>query len=130
MAEKSTAAGPDLSQGLNLADIAEGATISGRVKDEPVLLSRFGKEFFAVSGTCTHYGAALSDGLASGESIRCPWHHACFSLRTGEVHRGPALDPLQRWKVDIEGDRAFVREQLAEAPAAASAEGKWTRSSS
>jgi NADPH-dependent 2,4-dienoyl-CoA reductase/sulfur reductase-like enzyme/nitrite reductase/ring-hydroxylating ferredoxin subunit len=113
MGEDAAAAGPDFSQGVKLADIAEGATIGGRVGDEPVLLSRIDGELFAIGGACTHYGGALAEGLASGGTVRCPLHHACFDLKTGEVLRAPALDPLDRWKVEIDGDLAFVREKLA-----------------
>jgi NADPH-dependent 2,4-dienoyl-CoA reductase/sulfur reductase-like enzyme/nitrite reductase/ring-hydroxylating ferredoxin subunit len=113
MGGNAEASGPDFSQGVRLTDVAEGATLAGRVGDEAVLLSRFDRELFAVSGTCTHYGGALADGVNSGGSVRCPLHHACFSLRTGEMLRAPALDPLDRWEVEIEGDRAFVRKKLA-----------------
>jgi NADPH-dependent 2,4-dienoyl-CoA reductase/sulfur reductase-like enzyme/nitrite reductase/ring-hydroxylating ferredoxin subunit len=113
MGEDAAAAGPDFSQGVKLADIAEGATIGGRVGDEPVLLSRIDGELFAIGGACTHYGGALAEGLPSGGTVRCPLHHACFDLKTGEVLRAPALDPLDRWKVEIDGDLAFVREKLA-----------------
>jgi NADPH-dependent 2,4-dienoyl-CoA reductase/sulfur reductase-like enzyme/nitrite reductase/ring-hydroxylating ferredoxin subunit len=112
MGEDAAAAGPDFSQGVKLADIAEGATIGGRVGDEPVLLSRIDGELFAIGGACTHYGGALAEGLPSGGTVRCPLHHACFDLKTGEVLRAPALDPVDRWKVEIDGDLAFVREKL------------------
>jgi NADPH-dependent 2,4-dienoyl-CoA reductase/sulfur reductase-like enzyme/nitrite reductase/ring-hydroxylating ferredoxin subunit len=113
MGEDAAAAGPDFFQGVKLADIAEGATMGGRVGDEPVLLSRIDGELFAIGGACTHYGGALAEGLPSGGTVRCPLHHACFDLKTGEVLRAPALDPLDRWKVEIDGDLAFVREKLA-----------------
>ena len=115
MGGNAAAAGPDFSHGVKLADIAEGATIGGRVGDEPILLSRIDGELFAIGGACTHYGGALAEGLASGGNVRCPLHHACFDLKTGEVLRAPALDPLDRWKVDVEGDLAFVREKLRSA---------------
>jgi NADPH-dependent 2,4-dienoyl-CoA reductase/sulfur reductase-like enzyme/nitrite reductase/ring-hydroxylating ferredoxin subunit len=91
--------------------------LQGHVGDEPVLLSRLDGELFAVGGACTHYGGALGDGVTRGGSVRCPLHHACFDLRTGAVLRAPALDPLDRWKVETEGDRAFVRTKLQTEPA-------------
>lgn len=100
---------PDFAQGIPLADVPAEGTLSGRVGDQPILLSRFDGRLFAVSGTCTHYGAMLAQGLVDGETVRCPWHHACFSLKTGAALRAPALDPLERWRVDIEEDSVFVR---------------------
>ena len=111
MGENASASGPDFASGVRLSDIPEG-TLAGRVGDESVLLSRIEGQLFAVSGTCTHYGGHLPDGVATGESVRCPLHHACFSLRTGEVLRAPALDALDCWKVEVEGDSVFVREKL------------------
>ena len=105
-------AGPDFSQGVRCAEVPERGLLSGRVGDTAVLLSRAGDELFAVSGNCTHYGALLGAGSSHGETVRCPLHHACFSLRTGEALRAPALDPLDRWRVDIEGDTVFVRARL------------------
>lgn len=112
MGAHATAAGPDFSNGIPLADVPQGQTLSGRVGDSPILLSRFGDELFAVSGTCTHYGAALADGLLGAETVRCPLHHACFSLRTGTALRAPALDALDRWRVEIVDGTAFVRDRI------------------
>ena len=50
-------------------------------------------------------------GLRVGDEIRCPWHHACFSLRDGFARKAPAFARLPAWRVEIDGDTVFVREQ-------------------
>jgi NADPH-dependent 2,4-dienoyl-CoA reductase/sulfur reductase-like enzyme/nitrite reductase/ring-hydroxylating ferredoxin subunit len=100
--------GPDLAAGVAIAEIPDGGILSGRVGTEPVLLVRHGEDVFAVGATCTHYGGPLAEGLVVGDEIRCPWHHACFSLRTGEDRKPPALEPVASWDVRREGDRVRV----------------------
>ncbi|HSN16749.1 MAG TPA: FAD-dependent oxidoreductase [Gammaproteobacteria bacterium] len=104
--------GPDLSQGVPAGDIRQGSPLLGHVGESGVLLANLGDAFSAVSAECTHYHGPLAEGLVVGETVRCPWHHACFSLRNGELLAAPGLNPLQRWKVDRQGDRLFVREKL------------------
>jgi NADPH-dependent 2,4-dienoyl-CoA reductase/sulfur reductase-like enzyme/nitrite reductase/ring-hydroxylating ferredoxin subunit len=128
MADQQAApAGPDLSQGITLSEFS-GATLLGHVGDEEVLLVRSGAEIFAIDAHCSHYHGPLAEGVVDGASIRCPWHHACFDLRTGEATRAPALNPLAVWKVEHKGDRIFVRQKREQpkprAKAAADAPGK------
>ena len=111
--------GPDLAEGIAITEIANGALVQGHVGGEPVLLARHGEEVFAVGATCTHYHGPLGEGIIVGDTVRCPWHHACFSLRTGEAVRAPAFDPIPRWRVDRQGARIYVREKLPAAPKAA-----------
>src|SRR5512134_1498475 len=108
--------GPDFTQGLTLAELADGAMLLGHVGDQAVLLARRGQEVFAIGTTCTHYGGPLAEGLLVGDTVRCPWHHACFSLRTGQALRPPALNPVPCWRVDRQGDRIVGREKGAAAP--------------
>lgn len=111
MAESHAApAGPDLTQGVPLSDLAEGAMVCGHVGEEHVLLVRQGDELYAVEANCTHYGGPLAEGLQVGDTIRCPWHHACFSLRTGQPLRPPALNDLKCWTVEQRDGRAFVHQ--------------------
>jgi len=106
--EQAPPAGPDLTQGVAPGDFT-GEMLLGHVGDEEVLLVRAGSEIFAIDARCTHYHGPLADGLVVGDSVRCPWHHACFDLRTGEAARAPALSPLAVWQVEREGDRIVVR---------------------
>ena len=109
--EQAPPAGPDLAQGVALGDFS-GETLLGHVGDQDVLLVRAGSEIFAIDAHCSHYHGPLAEGLVVGDSIRCPWHHACFDLRTGEAARAPALSPLAVWQVEHEGERIFVRRKL------------------
>jgi NADPH-dependent 2,4-dienoyl-CoA reductase/sulfur reductase-like enzyme/nitrite reductase/ring-hydroxylating ferredoxin subunit len=103
-------AGPDLSKGIALTDFS-GSTLLGHVGEEEVLLVRAAAGIFAIDPHCSHYHGPLAEGLVSGQSIRCPWHHACFDLRTGEASRAPALNPLAVWNVEQDGERIFVRQK-------------------
>ena len=92
--------------------------LAGHVGKDSVLIAGRGSEFFAIGATCTHYGGPLAEGLMDGETVRCPWHHACFSLRTGEALRPPALSPVACWGVERQGDKLFVsRKKEAPKPA-------------
>jgi len=109
---------PDLSNGVSIRDLQDGGTLLGRVGDDEVVLVRSGEEVFAIGAHCTHYHGPLAEGLIVGDTVRCPWHHACFSLRTGEPVRAPALDFIACWRVERQGDRVFVREKLPTATTA------------
>ncbi len=102
-------AGPDLAAGIASSDLAEGAMLAGHVGEEEVLLARQGGRLFAVSAHCTHYHGPLAEGLMVGKTVRCPWHHAHFSLETGEALAAPALSPLACWQVEERDGRIFVR---------------------
>ena len=108
--------GPDLARGVPLARIPEGGMLAGHVDGAPVLLSRSADGIHAVGGSCSHYGAPLADGLAVDGEVHCPWHHACFSLRTGDALSAPAFAPLARWRTDVVGDTVFVRSRDPAAP--------------
>ncbi|HTF71841.1 MAG TPA: FAD-dependent oxidoreductase [Edaphobacter sp.] len=106
---------PDLKSGVSLASIPDGGKLLGVVDGEEVLLVRRGTQFLAVGAYCTHYHGPLADGLVVNDEVRCPWHHACFSLRTGEALRAPALDPIQCWHIEQIGEKVFVKEKAVPA---------------
>ena len=104
--------GPDLRRGVTLDSLADGEMLLGHADGEPAMLVRRGDEVFAIGAVCTHYGAPLEQGLLVGDTVRCQWHHACFSLRTGGALRAPALNPVSCWRVERQGGTVYVREKL------------------
>jgi NADPH-dependent 2,4-dienoyl-CoA reductase/sulfur reductase-like enzyme/nitrite reductase/ring-hydroxylating ferredoxin subunit len=106
--EESKLVGPDLEAGVPEESLAPGASLLGHARGEPVLLVRRADELFAVGATCTHYGGPLGEGLIAGDTVRCPWHHACFDLRTGAPVRAPALNPIPCYDVEIADGRVRV----------------------
>jgi len=110
-AEQQGVEGRELEAGVPLSELAEGEPLPGQLHGEAVLLVRRGEEVWAVGATCTHYSGPLAEGLVVGDTVRCPWHRACFSLRTGEALAAPALNPLPRWRTRIEGGRVFLGER-------------------
>ena len=112
MAEEiSKPTGPNLAEGVELTALLDGGMLLGHVGTEDVLLVRRGADVFAVSPHCTHYHGPLAEGLVVEGTIRCPWHHACFDLRSGEALRAPAFDPLTCWNVEQRKGTVFVREK-------------------
>jgi len=91
----------DFAEGISLDQLPDGGRLVGHFNGEDVLLVRSGDEIFAVSPHCTHYNGPLAEGLVVGDTVRCPWHHACFDLRTGEALRAPALSPIACWEVEL-----------------------------
>ncbi len=106
--------GPDLAAGIPTGDLADGAMLAGHVGDDEVLLVRQNGKLFALAAHCTHYHGPLAEGLLVGVTVRCPWHHAHFSLQTGEAIAAPALSPLTCWQVEERGGKIVVKEKVAE----------------
>ncbi len=102
--------GPDLALGVRFADLKEGEPLLGHAHGEPVILVRRGADAYAVGATCTHYSGPLAEGLVVGDTVRCPWHHACFDLRTGAAG-APALSPIACYEVDRQGALVVVGEK-------------------
>jgi nitrite reductase/ring-hydroxylating ferredoxin subunit len=108
MSDHPTPSIPDLALGLAQDQLEDGAMLLGHVGQEAVSLARIENKAFAVGAHCTHYQCSLIEGILTDSTIRCPCHHACFDLRTGEALRAPAFDPLPCWVVEVRGDHIFV----------------------
>ena len=100
--------GPDLAAGIAITEIASGQMLVGHVGGDAVLLARQGDAFFAIGATCSHYSGPLGEGLLVGDTVRCPWHHARFCLRTGEALTPPAYEPVRVFDTKIEDGCLWV----------------------
>ena len=103
--------GPDLALGIAASDLVENVPLLGHAAGDAVILIRTRSGIRAVGATCTHYSGPLAEGLIVGETVRCPWHHACFDLRSGEALGAPALDPIACYEVSQRADRVMARVQ-------------------
>ncbi|MFN4160900.1 MAG: FAD-dependent oxidoreductase [Stenotrophomonas sp.] len=121
MGDQTPASGPDFGRGIAISAIPDDGVLAGQVDGQAVLLARVGGALHAVSGSCSHYGAPLGEGLRVGDEIRCPWHHACFDLRSGRAVHAPAFAPLACWQVEVRDGMAYVRAASSPAPEAATA---------
>jgi NADPH-dependent 2,4-dienoyl-CoA reductase/sulfur reductase-like enzyme/nitrite reductase/ring-hydroxylating ferredoxin subunit len=108
--EQAPPSGPDLTQGVAPADFADGKLV-GHVGADSVLLVQTDSGIFAVAALCSHYHAPLADGIVVGNSVRCPWHHARFDLKSGEAVCPPAWNALDCWNVEQRDGRIFVKEK-------------------
>jgi apoptosis-inducing factor 3 len=100
--------GPDFEKGCEIKSVRDGEMLLGHAFSEPVLVARRRDELFATGATCTHYGGPLAKGLMVDCTVRCPWHHARFDLRTGEAIAAPALNDVACYKIEKRGDQFFV----------------------
>jgi len=105
--------GADFALGISLDSLTEDVPVLGHVDGDPAVLVRRGANVHAIGATCSHYGGPLAEGLVVDDTIRCPWHHACFSLRTGEALRAPALNPVACYDVERRDGSAVVRGKRA-----------------
>ena len=108
MAQDKPLSGPDFKSGIEFDKLGENEPMLGHYDGEPVLLVRQGDQLFATGAACTHYGGPLAEGLVVGNTIRCPWHHARFSLHSGEAEGAPALNPISCFAVRRQGDKVAI----------------------
>jgi NADPH-dependent 2,4-dienoyl-CoA reductase/sulfur reductase-like enzyme/nitrite reductase/ring-hydroxylating ferredoxin subunit len=116
MAHPTELTGPDLTVGLSVSDLTENVPFVGHARGEAIVLIRIGADVHALGATCSHYGGPLAEGLVVGETLRCPWHHACFELRTGDAVGAPALNPVASYEVQRRGDRVVVGAKKSRTP--------------
>ncbi|MET7246447.1 FAD-dependent oxidoreductase [Methylobacterium sp. EM32] len=119
MTDKNSDEKPDFARGIPAGDLPEGAMIEGTLGEDKVLLLRRDGQVRAIGARCTHLGAPMGKGIVVEGEIRCPWHHARFSLETGEAVGAPAFDPLPCYRAEERDGRITVtgRREAASRPA-------------
>jgi apoptosis-inducing factor 3 len=99
---------PDLTAGIAANLVEEGVPFLGHVGEDAVILVRRNGAFHAVGATCSHWGGPLDEGLVVDDTVRCPWHHACFSLSTGEALCPPALNSVPSYESAERDGAVFI----------------------
>jgi len=78
------------------------------LEGQGIVLARVNGTYYAFGGNCSHYGAPLDEGVLSDHTLICPWHHACFDVRSGLRLQPPALNDVPHYPVRIESDQVIV----------------------
>ncbi|MGB3800136.1 MAG: FAD-dependent oxidoreductase [Lewinella sp.] len=99
---------------LSLSQLPDGHLHKVKVGDYDVLLANLKGEIYAVENKCSHYQLPLDGGSLCEHRLRCPFHHACFDIRTGEQLEAPGMDGLPRFEVTIQDDQIHVSDQPVE----------------
>ena len=69
-----------------------------------IVVFNVGGRFCATQNTCTHRQGPLSEGTLDGSTVTCAYHDAQFDVCTGAVLRGPAREPLETFRVIVDGE--------------------------
>ena len=88
--------------------LQDGEMTRLELEGKPVVVVRTEGEYHAFCGNCPHYGAPLDQGVLRGHMLMCPWHHACFDVRSAVRLEPPALNDLARYPLRIENGEILV----------------------
>ena len=93
---------------LALDQMTEGKPVRIEKDGKSICVARVGDEVFAIADTCSHSDASLSEGDVTGFKIECWLHGAEFDLRTGEALTPPAVMPVKKYSVSVDGDSVTI----------------------
>ena len=99
----------DFTKVAETSDLLPGQTKLLELEGERILLSNVDGDFYAIGELCTHADGPLSEGMVSGDQIECPWHASFFDLKTGEVTGAPAVEPVPKYDLKIEGKDILLK---------------------
>ena len=99
---------PEFHKIASTDEVAPGAVKQYMVEDRPVALCNVDGEFHAIEDVCTHDAGPLDQGELIGSQIKCPRHGAKFDVTTGRALTLPAIKPVPKHDVKVEGDDIYV----------------------
>ena len=87
-----------------------GEMVKIDIDSTPVLIGNVEGEFFAVSNICPHSVRPLLEHKSSMQNnqVKCPHHGSVFDVSTGNLVKGLATEPLEKYEVRVIGDDVFV----------------------
>jgi 3-phenylpropionate/trans-cinnamate dioxygenase ferredoxin subunit len=75
---------------------------------QKIVLYHLTDGFFATQASCTHVFAPLARGkVIADETVQCPFHRACFDIRTGKVTGWANFPPGIQLLNVIRGEKAL-----------------------
>jgi 3-phenylpropionate/trans-cinnamate dioxygenase ferredoxin subunit len=93
---------------LSLSTLVSGKPVRIEKDGEAICVARIGDEVFAIGDTCSHSDASLSEGDITDFKIECWLHGAEFDLRSGEALTPPAVMPVKKYSVRVDGDSVTI----------------------
>ena len=91
-----------------VGEIPPGGVKVLRIGDQEIAVFNVAGAYHAMDDICTHDGGPLAEGEIEGDVVICPRHGARFSIRTGAALSFPAVTPVDRYPVRVEGDDLLV----------------------
>jgi nitrite reductase/ring-hydroxylating ferredoxin subunit len=91
-----------------LDQLAPGALMCVDMDGTPITLANVEGTIYAFAAYCSHQQALLEEGELEGTEILCPWHGGSFDIRTGRVTSPPAIEDIETYRVQIQGDEIQV----------------------
>ncbi|MGE3149340.1 MAG: non-heme iron oxygenase ferredoxin subunit [Pseudorhodoplanes sp.] len=90
------------------SEVAPGAVIKIDVAGLQLAVFNVDGTFYATDEICTHAYASLAEGYVDGDTVECPLHGACFSIKTGAALSAPATEALRTYPIRIANGEILV----------------------
>jgi len=92
----------------NIGDIKEDEIKRVESDGAAIAIINHDGEYYAISDTCSHEEASLSEGELEGNIITCPKHGSRFDVKTGRALSLPAMFPVRTYETRVEGTDIMV----------------------